>query len=35
VTKADDTRQMKAAVLHLRLSKEQSLRTDILVFLAI
>jgi hypothetical protein len=32
---ADDRRQNKAAVLYLRLSKEQALRTDILVFFAV
>jgi len=35
MTKADDSRQRKVAVLQLRLSKEQPLRTDILVFLAV
>jgi len=32
---ADDRRQSKAAVLYLWLSKEPTLRTDIIVFLAV
>jgi hypothetical protein len=35
MTKGDETRERKAAVLYIRLSKEQTLRTDILVFLFI
>jgi len=35
MTKADGRRQRKAAVLRLRLSKAQTLRTDTLVFPAL
>jgi hypothetical protein len=35
MTKADGRRQRRAAVLHIRLSEEETLRNDILVFLAI
>jgi len=35
MAKADGRRHRKAAVFYLRLSKEQTLRTQILVFLSI
>jgi len=35
MTKSDGRRQTKAAVLYLRLSKIQTLRTDILFFFSV
>jgi hypothetical protein len=35
MNKADDRRQSIGEVIYLRLSKDQALRTDILVFLAV